>query len=66
MNIRINDEVSFVLGESKKQPRRNGGDDKEKNICALSIRVLNPGTLRKKFGSTNKETKFNRSCKFKS
>ena len=46
--IRINDEVSFVISEVKKRHSSDATDDK--NLCASSIRILNTGTLRKKFG----------------
>ena len=47
--IRINDEVSFVISEVKKRHSSDAAAD-DKSVCASSIRILNPGTLQKKFG----------------
>ena len=47
--IRINDEVSFVISEVKKRHSGDAAAD-DKSVCASLIRILNPGTLQKKFG----------------
>ena len=47
--IRINDEVSFVISEVNKRHSGDAAAD-DKSVCASSIRILNPGTLQKKFG----------------